>query len=91
MCKEKRITKPKHKVFTPCITVYFVSVVVDCGPLHDPDNGMVDTSRGTTYNSRATYACDSGYNLNGTDSRICQSDGMWSATEPVCNRKQGLK
>ena len=66
---------------------YCVSVVVDCGPLRDPDNGMVDTSRGTTYNSRATYTCDKGYNLNGTDSRICQPDGMWSAIEPVCNRK----
>ena len=90
--KRNILPNPNIKYLLPVLLLCFC-IVVDCGPLRDPDSGMVDTTRGTTYNyySRATYACDSGYILNGTDSRICQPDGFWPATEPVCYRKQGLK
>ena len=38
--------------------------------------------------STATYTCDSGYTLErGSTTRTCGSDGMWSGSAPVCQRK----
>ncbi len=33
----------------------------------------------------ATYTCESGYILSGDSSRICQSDSIWSGSEPTCD------
>ena len=41
---------------------------------------MVNTLEGST----AIYTCDDGFLLAGTDTRICQSNGNWSNTEPSC-------
>ena len=59
-------------------------IVADCGPLNDPDNGQVDTSSGTTFESIATYTCDTGYLLVGSPSRVCGPDSVWSSSEPYC-------
>ena len=40
---------------------------------------------GLTVGSTATYSCSEGYNLNGVVERVCQSDGGWSDTAPVCH------
>ena len=53
-------------------------LVIDCGPLTDPDNGLVNTSSGTTFGNTATYTCYIG-------SRACQADGRWSSVEPTCS------
>ncbi|XP_064386127.1 sushi, von Willebrand factor type A, EGF and pentraxin domain-containing protein 1-like isoform X2 [Halichondria panicea] len=58
---------------------------VDCGDLTDPTDGAVNTSSGTTFNMNATYSCNTGYNLNGTNTRTCQADRMWSGNEPACD------
>ena len=58
---------------------------VDCGDLTDPDNGAVSLS-GTTYNSVATYSCDSGYVLMGDDMRTCLDTGVWSGSAPTCGK-----
>ena len=63
---------------------YFYLLAIDCGPLTDPTNGQVDTSSGTTFGSTATYTCDTGYTLSGSQSRTCGADGMWSSSNPVC-------
>ena len=57
---------------------------VDCGQLTDPDNGLVDTSYGTTFRSTATYTCDTGYALSGSQTRSCGADGNWTSSEPFC-------
>ena len=57
---------------------------VDCGPLSDPLNGSVNQ---TAFESIAIYKCDTGYVLDGADTRICQANGMWSGTEPSCASK----
>ena len=44
-------------------------------------------SSGTTYMNTATYTCNAGYNLIGTTSRTCGSDGVWSLAAPTCERK----
>ena len=73
--------------FFKCITVtavsiFFTSVAV-CGFLPDPVNGMVTIS-GPTFGSIATYTCNTGYILIGDTERVCQGNGVWSGSEPVC-------
>ena len=64
---------------------YYPLSAVNCGPLTNPDNGQVDTSNGTTFGSTATYTCDTGYTLSGSQSRTCGADEMWISTEPTCS------
>ena len=59
---------------------------VDCGTLIDPDNGEVLVSS-TTYTSVATYSCNTGYILEGENTRTCQESGLWSGSEPSCTCK----
>ena len=59
--------------------------MINCGTLTNPINGQVDTSSGTAFQSTATYTCDTGYELSGSQSRTCGADGNWTSTEPVCN------
>ena len=58
--------------------------VVDCMVLPDPDNGEVDLSNGTTFGSIAVYNCNEGLILLGSDTRVCQADGVWSGDPPTC-------
>ena len=60
---------------------------VDCGPLNNPTNGQVMLPA-TTFNHVATYSCNSGYTLNGAQTRTCQASGMWSNAEPTCEGEQ---
>ena len=63
---------------------FFYITAINCGPLTDPDNGQVDTSSGTIFGSTATYTCDTGYTLSGSQTRTCGADGMWTLSEPFC-------
>ena len=31
-----------------------------------------------------SFTCNTGYELTGSDTRTCQSDGNWSGTEALC-------
>ena len=64
----------------------FLTTAVDCGPL-SITNGQVVTPSGTTFMSTATYSCDNGYELNGTSTITCSSNGMWTPAAPICDRK----
>ena len=68
------------KIFVTCQ----FPVVVDCGPLDSPANGMVNTSAGTLFEQVATYTCISGFMLNGVPSRECERSGEWSNEAPTC-------
>ncbi|XP_053405169.1 CUB and sushi domain-containing protein 1-like [Mercenaria mercenaria] len=57
---------------------------IDCGSLSNPENGTVSMSD-STYMSTATYSCFTGFNLNGSVTRICMSDGNWNSSAPSCN------
>ncbi|XP_064386320.1 CUB and sushi domain-containing protein 1-like isoform X2 [Halichondria panicea] len=67
---------------------------VDCGPPTNPSNGAVDKSTGTTFMMTATYTCNTGYNIVGSESRTCGvngtsgattlTDGVWSPAAPTC-------
>ena len=60
--------------------------MVDCGALTDPANGQVSHTAGTTFGETAAYSCNTGYNLVGDSTRTCQATGMWSGSEPTCQR-----
>ena len=66
------------------ILIYSVPLAVDCGDPGTPTNGHHNFSS-TTYTSVATYTCDVGYTLQGSNSRTCQSNGQWSGSVPQCN------
>ncbi len=61
-----------------CVLLIFQTVL--CPTLPPPLNGRVSASGGT-----ATYTCNTGYTLNSSAQRNCQSNGQWSGTAPSCN------
>ena len=66
--------------------VFSLLTAVDCGNLTDPANGQVIHPGGTTFGQTATYSCNTGFNLVGNSTRMCQADGMWTASTPTCER-----
>ena len=77
---------------TPCKWPYvplhaissLILTVIDCGCLQI-GNGSV-TVDSTTVNSVATYHCNTGYDLVGTETRTCMASGMWSGIKPTCSK-----
>ena len=69
----------------PC--AYFV---VSCASLTDPDNGVISCSLGDdgvpSYEDTCSFTCNTGYELTGSNTRTCQSDGNWSGRDDVCRR-----
>ena len=33
-----------------------------------------------------SFTCNTGYELTGSDTRTCQSDGSWSGSDAACER-----
>ena len=64
----------------------FHLTVVDCGTPTNPVNGQVSHTSGTAFGHTATYICNTGYNLVGSSTRMCQATGAWSGSEPTCQR-----
>ncbi|XP_052279115.1 sushi, von Willebrand factor type A, EGF and pentraxin domain-containing protein 1-like isoform X5 [Dreissena polymorpha] len=56
---------------------------VDCGRLTLPQHGHVSQTA-TTYGSTATISCETGYNLTGSGTSTCGSDGRWNNTSQTC-------
>ena len=56
----------------------------------NPNNGMFTCSLGddriTSYEDTCSFTCNTGYELTGSDTRTCQSDGSWSGTDDICRR-----
>ena len=79
------------KPFTDVYGIYsysenFSYVVVDCGNPPPITNGMVIFTN-TTFGSTATYSCDIYYTLTGDMTWVCEADGLYSGSEPTCNRE----
>ena len=72
-------------IIFPC-----VCFVVNCSSLTDPDNGMISCSLRDdgvpSYEDTCSFTCNTGYELTGSDTRTCQSDGSWSGSDDVCRR-----
>ena len=65
-------------------------LLVSCPSLSDPSNGVISCSLGddgvASYEDTCSYICNTGYELTGSNSRNCQSDGTWSGSDPTCGR-----
>ncbi|XP_064397065.1 uncharacterized protein LOC135343945 isoform X3 [Halichondria panicea] len=57
--------------------------IIECADLVDPENGAV-TVGSNTFQSEAMYSCNSGYDLRGSSTTVCQSNSMWSNGPPFC-------
>ena len=76
-----------------CLSKYFTELFcqfagVDCGSLTAPLNGFIDIEE-TTLGSVVSYSCQRGYILSNDESRVCQSTGVWSGEEPICEGLEG--
>ena len=65
-------------------THLFEILVVDCGDPGDPYGGYRHIATDTKYESTVTYTCQPDHHLEGEDSQVCQGDGLWSGSKPVC-------
>ena len=63
---------------------------MSCSSLTKPNNGMISCSLGDDetpfYEDTCSFTCNTGYELTGSDTRTCQSDGSWSGTNIMCKR-----
>ena len=39
-----------------------------------------------SYEYTCNITCNTGYELTGSDTRTCQSDGSWSGNDSMCSR-----
>ena len=49
-------------------------------------NCSLGDDRVTSYEDTCSFTCNTDYELTGSDTRTCQSDGSWSGSETVCTR-----
>jgi len=66
-------------------------IVIQCDNLTAPSNGEITScssgSMGVDYEGdTCSFACNTGYELTGSDIRTCQSDGTWSGSGVVCKK-----
>ena len=63
-----------------------------CSSLSNITNGYVTNPSDRSVGSIATYKCVENFILrsNGTATRICLGDGMWSGEEPRCGKHDYL-
>ena len=65
-----------------------INYVVTCPPLIDPNNGLIscslDNDQDPSYEDTCSFTCNTGYELTGSDTRTCQSNGSWSGTNATC-------
>ena len=64
--------------------------IVQCPVLTAPMNGLVSCSLINdsifSYEDTCSFTCNTGYELTGSDTRTCQSDGSWNGTNTTCSR-----
>ena len=62
--------------------------IVQCPGLTDLMNGMISCSlmhsQIFSYEDTCSFTCNTGYELTGSDTRTCQSDGSWSGSPVSC-------
>ncbi|XP_065899271.1 sushi repeat-containing protein SRPX2-like [Dysidea avara] len=64
---------------------------IQCNNLSTPSNGVITSCSsgniGVGYEGdTCSLTCNTGYELTGSDTRTCQSDGSWSGSDDVCRR-----
>ena len=65
----------------PCLQHFMLSAVM-CPALMDPLNGSVVWTD-LSVSSVASYKCNEGFELKGSETRNCSNDGLWSGEDSV--------
>ena len=64
--------------------------LVSCPLLSEPSNGVINCLLGadgiSSYEDTCSFTCNTGYELTGSESRTCQSDGSWNGSIAACIR-----
>ena len=64
--------------------------LVPCSTLISPNNGMINCSLGDDgvpfHKDTCSFTCNTGYELTGSDTRTCQSNGSWSGSNTMCTK-----
>ena len=73
------------------LAAMYYAIDIQCGNLSTPANGeIMSCSSGTVgvgyERDTCSFTCNTGYELTGSDTRTCQSNGSWSGTDDVCRR-----
>ena len=68
-----------------CIII--VISLVQCTSLSSPTNGNIscDSTDVSRYEDQCSFSCDPGYELIGSSSRQCLSNGSWSGSDVTCD------
>ena len=57
--------------------------------MSDPRNGMISCSlrdNGVpSHEDTCSFTCNPGYQLTGSNTRACQSDGNWNGSDVICS------
>ena len=74
-----------------CFSHVKLLIDIRCNDLSSPANGEITSCSsgrvGVGYEGDAcSFTCNTGYELTGSDTRTCQSDGSWSDTDVICSR-----
>ena len=77
----------------PCL-LHCLYLIVICHSLNKVANGILTCSLGDdgfpSYEDTCSFTCNTGYELLGSDTRTCQSDGSWSGKETNCRRGESF-
>jgi hypothetical protein len=63
--------------------ILLTSLFTDCGTLTAPVDGDVSMT-GSFYLDTATFVCEQGYNMTGSQTLTCQYGGSWNGSPPTC-------
>ena len=68
--------------------IFAVLYFLECPMLTNPNNVTFNCSLGrdgfASPGDACYFTCNDGYELIGNAIRICQTDGWWSGSDPVC-------
>ena len=80
-----------NRWFVPVQFCIYITIIVDvrCNNLSTPANGSITSCTsgiaGVGYEGdTCSFTCNSGYELTGSDTRTCQSDGSWNGNDVAC-------
>ena len=73
-----------------CLKIFITDIQCDNSSIIIPDNGNVSCSSGKVgvgyTGDTYSFTCNTGYELTGSDTKTCQSDGNWSGSDSMCSR-----
>ena len=83
-----------YVIQNPYILTFHFYFLVQCSSLTNPNNGMINCSlvddEASSYEDTCNFTCNTGYELTGSDTRTCQSNGNWSGSNVTCGRGNHL-